>query len=154
MKNISLTSLDALLPVFFVTKTTRMRLVTVSSSSCPRCFSISYRGFLPFGFLPSPGMFPILAAVVAVATFTQLLAFTVMGERVTTRLRDMMFRATLRQDIAYFDNEENSTGTTERLGGGTPSSPGVKCGAGAASVSSDSFVMTFSFLLSRREQGL
>ncbi|KAM3576986.1 hypothetical protein VYU27_001127 [Nannochloropsis oceanica] len=62
------------------------------------------------------GMFPILAAVVAGATFTQLLAFTVMGERVTTRLRDMMFRATVRQDIAYFDKEENSTGAiTARL---------------------------------------
>jgi len=63
-------------------------------------------------------MFPILAAVVAVATFTQLLAFTVMGERVTTRLRDMMFRATIRQDVAYFDKEENSTGTEGGREGG------------------------------------
>eukprot|EP00624_Nannochloropsis_granulata_P000268 evm.model.NODE_10956_length_5400_cov_26.711296.1 len=62
-------------------------------------------------------MFPVLAAVVAGATFTQLLAFTVMGERVTTRLRDMMFRATVRQDIAYFDKEENSTGKEGREGG-------------------------------------
>jgi ATP-binding cassette subfamily B (MDR/TAP) protein 1 len=62
-------------------------------------------------------MFPILAAVVAGATFTQLLAFTVMGERVTTRLRDMMFRATIRQDVAYFDKEENSTGKEGREGG-------------------------------------
>ena len=61
-------------------------------------------------------MFPFLAAVVAIATFTQLLAFTIMGERVTTRLRDMTFRSTLRQDIAYFDKEENSTGNiTARL---------------------------------------
>lgn len=42
-------------------------------------------------------MFPILACVVAVATFTQLLAFTVMGERLTTRLRDLAFRNIVRQ---------------------------------------------------------
>jgi hypothetical protein len=43
------------------------------------------------------GMFPILACVVAAATFTQLLAFTVMGERLTTRLRDLAFRNIVRQ---------------------------------------------------------
>ena len=39
-----------------------------------------------------------------------------MGERLTTRLRDMTFRSIMRQDIAYFDREENSTGAiTARL---------------------------------------
>lgn len=33
----------------------------------------------------------------AIATFTQLLAFTVMGERLTTRLRDLAFRNIVRQ---------------------------------------------------------
>jgi hypothetical protein len=42
-------------------------------------------------------MFPLLACVVAAATFTQLLAFTVMGERLTTRLRDLAFRNIVRQ---------------------------------------------------------
>ncbi len=44
-------------------------------------------------------MFPFLACVVAAATFTQLLAFTVMGERLTTRLRGLAFRNIVRQVI-------------------------------------------------------
>lgn len=39
-----------------------------------------------------------------------------MGERLTTRLRDLAFTNILRQDIAFFDKEENSTGAiTARL---------------------------------------
>lgn len=41
---------------------------------------------------------------------------SVMGERVTTRLRDMAFSNTIRQDVGYFDREENNTGAiTARL---------------------------------------
>lgn len=39
-----------------------------------------------------------------------------MGEKVTTRLRDMAFSNTIRQDVGYFDREENNTGAiTARL---------------------------------------
>jgi ATP-binding cassette subfamily B (MDR/TAP) protein 1 len=55
-------------------------------------------------------MFLVLACFVALATFTQLLAFTIMGERLTTRLRNLAFENIMRQDIAWFDKEENSTG--------------------------------------------
>ena len=38
------------------------------------------------------------------------------GEALTTRLRGLMFRATLRQEIAYFDDRHHSTGVlTTRL---------------------------------------
>jgi ATP-binding cassette, subfamily B (MDR/TAP), member 1 len=61
-------------------------------------------------------MFLCLAMGVGLATFVQLYSFTVMGERLTTRLRDMTFTNVLRQDIAWFDREENSTGAiTARL---------------------------------------
>lgn len=44
------------------------------------------------------------------------LLIQVMGERLTTRLRDMAFRNIMRMDIAWFDKEENSTGAiTARL---------------------------------------
>ena len=36
---------------------------------------------------------------------------TVSGERLTTRLRVKSFRAMMRRDIAWFDKEENTTGS-------------------------------------------
>ena len=33
-----------------------------------------------------------------------------MGEKLTTRVRDLAFRNIMRQDIEWFDKEENSTG--------------------------------------------
>jgi ABC-type multidrug transport system fused ATPase/permease subunit len=55
-------------------------------------------------------MFPILAIAVFAATYLQLLAFTVMGERLTCRIRNLAFTNIMRQDIAWFDREDNSTG--------------------------------------------
>ena len=44
------------------------------------------------------------------------MCFTVSGENLTSRLRSRSFRAMLRQDIGWFDNERNSTGAlTTRL---------------------------------------
>ena len=36
--------------------------------------------------------------------------FTLVGERLTMRLRLMAFKAVLSQEMAWFDMEENSTG--------------------------------------------
>ena len=38
------------------------------------------------------------------------MCFTVSGERLTTRLRGLTFKAILRQEIGWFDLESNSTG--------------------------------------------
>ena len=39
-----------------------------------------------------------------------MVSFGKSGEALTERLRSMMFRALLRQEVAYFDDEKNSTG--------------------------------------------
>ena len=40
----------------------------------------------------------------------QVLCFAVSGDRLTLRLRQLTFRAMLRQEIGWFDDERNSTG--------------------------------------------
>ena len=46
----------------------------------------------------------------------QELCFSVSGERLTTRLRSLTFKAMLRQEIGWFDQERNSSGIlTTRL---------------------------------------
>ena len=40
----------------------------------------------------------------------QVVCFTVSGERLTSRLRSESFRAMLMQEIAWFDDQRNSTG--------------------------------------------
>ena len=48
--------------------------------------------------------------------FIQISCFTIAGERLTARLRSRTFRAMLRQEIGWFDEERNSTGAlTTRL---------------------------------------
>jgi len=47
-------------------------------------------------------LFLALATVVFTCTYTQLYCFTVMGEKMTTRLRDMAFSNTLRWDYYYY----------------------------------------------------
>ena len=45
-----------------------------------------------------------------------MLCFTVSGENLTSRLRSLSFKAMLRQEIGWFDEERNSTGAlTTRL---------------------------------------
>ena len=49
--------------------------------------------------------------------FGQIYFMTVVGERITTRIRGATFRALLRQDITYFDNPDNNVGAlTSQLG--------------------------------------
>ena len=46
----------------------------------------------------------------------QILSFTVAGENLTSRLRSLGFKAMLRQEIGWFDDQKNSTGAlTTRL---------------------------------------
>ncbi len=48
--------------------------------------------------------------------FVQILAFNVSGENLTSRMRSLAFKAMLRQEIGWFDEEYNSSGAlTTRL---------------------------------------
>ncbi|KAJ3078378.1 ATP-binding cassette, sub-B (MDR TAP), member 4, partial [Quaeritorhiza haematococci] len=61
-------------------------------------------------------MFLVLAASAFVVNFLQVSLFSITGERLTKRLRDLSFQALMRQEIGFFDEERNSTGVlTARL---------------------------------------
>lgn len=50
--------------------------------------------------------------------FLQTVFFTISGENLTARLRSRSFKAMLRQEIGWFDDDKNSTGAlTTRLAG-------------------------------------
>ena len=55
-------------------------------------------------------MFLMLAIVQILAWSCQGIAFAICSERLVHRARNQAFRAMLRQDIAFFDKEENSAG--------------------------------------------
>mgnify|MGYP002387507932 FL=1 len=55
-------------------------------------------------------MFVAIAATVGLFSYLQAVAFSISNERLTTRLRRLMFRALLRQEIGWFDRSENATG--------------------------------------------
>ncbi|XP_001975658.3 multidrug resistance protein 1A [Drosophila erecta] len=55
--------------------------------------------------------FLIAGIVVGIATFLQIYFFGVAGERLTERLRGRMFEAMLRQEVAWFDDKANGTGS-------------------------------------------
>ncbi|KNC82823.1 hypothetical protein SARC_04906 [Sphaeroforma arctica JP610] len=60
--------------------------------------------------------FVILAIVAGVLMFFQTYIFSYAGEKLVTRLRVMTFSNLIRQDIAFFDDESNNTGSlTARL---------------------------------------
>lgn len=42
--------------------------------------------------------------------YFQNISFAMSGENLTMRLRQLSFRALMRQDIAYFDEQKNNTG--------------------------------------------
>ncbi|KAI8147816.1 P-loop containing nucleoside triphosphate hydrolase protein [Fennellomyces sp. T-0311] len=65
-------------------------------------------------------LYAFLFVVIGIAAFigfsVQTISFEVAGERFTERLRGMLFRAYMRQEVGYFDQEENSMGAlTTRL---------------------------------------
>jgi len=55
-------------------------------------------------------MYLMLAIVQIIAFSLQGIAFAICSERLVHRARDQAFRTMLRQDIAFFDKEENSAG--------------------------------------------
>ncbi|XP_039955040.1 ATP-dependent translocase ABCB1 isoform X1 [Bactrocera neohumeralis] len=62
--------------------------------------------------------FLITGIVVGLATFLQIYLFGIAGERLTERLRGMMFGTMLKQEVAWFDDKANSTGSLcSRLSG-------------------------------------
>eukprot|EP00879_Flechtneria_rotunda_P003779 GHRR01004019.1.p1 GENE.GHRR01004019.1~~GHRR01004019.1.p1 ORF type:complete len:1293 (+),score=472.26 GHRR01004019.1:779-4657(+) len=72
-------------------------------------------------FLPDPAtlrqqasfyswMFFVVACGVLLATAGQQWSFAVMGQALSRRMRVMLFKSTLRQEIGWFDMEENSSG--------------------------------------------
>ncbi|XP_052841977.1 LOW QUALITY PROTEIN: ATP-dependent translocase ABCB1 [Drosophila gunungcola] len=55
--------------------------------------------------------FLIAGVVVGIATFFQIYFFGIAGERLTERLRGLMFESMLRQEVAWFDDKANGTGS-------------------------------------------
>ncbi|XP_046995059.1 ATP-dependent translocase ABCB1-like [Schistocerca americana] len=55
-------------------------------------------------------LFFAIAIFISVASFLQIYAFGIAGDRLTTRLRRLAFSAMLRQEVAWFDDKNNSTG--------------------------------------------
>ncbi|KAM7343054.1 ATP-dependent translocase ABCB1-like [Cochliomyia hominivorax] len=55
--------------------------------------------------------FVICGIVVGTATFLQIYTFGIAGEKLTERLRGLMFDAMLRMEIAWFDDRANGTGS-------------------------------------------
>ncbi|XP_016973684.1 ATP-dependent translocase ABCB1 [Drosophila rhopaloa] len=55
--------------------------------------------------------FLLAGIVVGIATFLQIYFFGIAGERLTERLRGLMFESMLRQEVAWFDDKANGTGS-------------------------------------------
>lgn len=55
--------------------------------------------------------FAITGVVVGSATFLTIYTFSIAGEHLTERLRGMAFRAMLRQELGWFDDKSNGTGS-------------------------------------------
>jgi len=80
-------------------------------------------------------MFLVIGAVAAISMFLQAFMFSVSGEFLTMRVRQITFKALLRQEVSYFDDHKNTTGAlTTRLAtdasaiqGATGSRLGVMC---------------------------
>ncbi|KAI8143268.1 putative ABC transporter protein [Fennellomyces sp. T-0311] len=55
-------------------------------------------------------LFLVLAIGILLGMFAQVGAFETAGERYTKRLRGQLFRALMKQEVAYYDDETNNTG--------------------------------------------
>ncbi|KAI8381003.1 P-loop containing nucleoside triphosphate hydrolase protein [Radiomyces spectabilis] len=74
----------------------------------------SRRSAIAPGPMQGANLYAFLFVVVAIAALfgfaTQVISFETAGERYTKRLRGAIFRAYMRQEIGYFDEEEHSLG--------------------------------------------
>jgi ABC-type multidrug transport system fused ATPase/permease subunit len=56
------------------------------------------------------GLLFLLGVVSGIGIFMKTFCFTVAGEFLTARIRELVFKAMLRQDMEFFDNKYNTTG--------------------------------------------
>nr|CAD7406895.1 unnamed protein product [Timema cristinae] len=56
-------------------------------------------------------LFVVVGIVIGFATFLQIYTFIVAGERLTMRLRGLAFAAMVQQEIAWFDDKQNNSGS-------------------------------------------
>ncbi|GAN07930.1 multidrug resistance protein 1 [Mucor ambiguus] len=68
----------------------------------------------PPGPLEGTNLYSFLFVIIGIAAFVgmsgQIVSFEIAGERYTKRLRAAVFQAYMRQEVGYFDREENSLG--------------------------------------------
>ncbi|KAJ3406830.1 GTPase-activating protein [Chytridiales sp. JEL 0842] len=55
-------------------------------------------------------MFVVIGLIVGFANYLQTAMFGIANEYLTERIRKLLFKAMLRQDVAYFDDEKHTTG--------------------------------------------
>ena len=68
----------------------------------------------PPGPMDGTNLYSFLFVIIGIAAFigfnTQIISFEIAGERYTRRLRANIFRAYMRQEVGFFDEEDNSLG--------------------------------------------
>ncbi|XP_049809971.1 ATP-dependent translocase ABCB1-like [Schistocerca nitens] len=71
-------------------------------------------------------LFVIVGVVIGCSYFLQIFMYGIAGEKLTMRVRSLMFSAMLRQEVAWFDDKNNSTGALcARLSGDAASVQGA-----------------------------
>ncbi|KXN65882.1 P-loop containing nucleoside triphosphate hydrolase protein [Conidiobolus coronatus NRRL 28638] len=118
--------------VFSLNKTEWKQLIFGVIGACGQgcifpCFAIIFSGMLQAFYNPDPdgrtsdinywaGMFVVIAVCMGIANVFQSTGFGCSAEILTARLRFMSLESMLRQEIGWFDRDENSTGIlTSRL---------------------------------------
>lgn len=56
------------------------------------------------------GMIAVIGVTAAISNFGQQFLFSIAGERLTMRLRQLSFQAIVKQDMQFFDKKTNSVG--------------------------------------------
>ncbi|KXN72414.1 P-loop containing nucleoside triphosphate hydrolase protein [Conidiobolus coronatus NRRL 28638] len=129
-KNLSITYLAR--RVFSLNKTEWKQLIFGIIGACGQgcifpCFAIIFSGMLQAFNQPDPAqrtsdinywacMFIVIAVCMGIGNFLQTAGFGCSAEILTARLRYMSFESMLKQEIGWFDKDENSTGVlTSRL---------------------------------------
>eukprot|EP00903_Cladosiphon_okamuranus_P019102 g17578.t1 len=95
-------------------------MATAFSGAMFPVFSLMLSTIITFFYLRDPDelerkashwslMFVVLATVIGCAYYVQVSSMTQIGARLTSRLQNMTFKGILRQEVAWFDREENST---------------------------------------------
>ena len=92
-------------------------------------------------------LFVAIAIAAGIGNFLQNFMFSLAGEHLTNRLRALSFRAMLRQEMGWFDRQENSVGSLcARLSGDASSVQGAT-GARLGTIIQVTVALTFSVAL-------